>query len=801
VSALIDAMINLLSWLASRGITQKLLLFEADSRNPASEQYFSGLNQMYHELLAVFWLGISVVILLDVISRVLLSTGREGSMQGLARRSLVAAIVATAGEWIWFAIFELQTAVGAFIFANGASLRLYLGDSLAFTGSGLVGTITLAAVIYYVGTGLVAIILIFWLILIVRLLFLCTVFVLTPILALMTIPQDGLGGYMNQAARITMTIAVVMLMFGVIIAAVLASGGALIKGEVIDNFGQASSDKTISSPDGEFSGLEKKSDLRTGEFSHEQNPQSGIISFLEPIIYYGATLWVAIFGTVAIFGGFAQGMGAGGLSFMAISSAGKLMQSSGRRMQQAADVANTAKNIGRSDDTPTTGGTSGSDGSSGDGWNSDVTMPEENGSGEFSFGEGQTGTGGDGGGSEGGSPTPEEAAETAGQTAGAAAGAAGDGANKAAQQLSGSKPEGSSTIASTDQTGSSEDMDVDADTVGEETGDDDPVEELNEELEDNAGGVEGFLRQEGERLEAAGEYVEEEGGVMGVLENADRRLRGYSDDDGDEPMEGLTDEDVESMDEVDADTVDELKKQDLEDKHVQQLTRGDVDSVEDFDFDEDGHYIDEYGNKTDRVHEDTGAMKEFDSDEVQDIEDLKEEVRHDDWETAKEIQERRNDLKQRGYTDDDVQDMTLDKLKDTRKDEMRENLRDDGLEDEDVHEMEGTYVHQVDSLNEEELDHLEKQRDLGPHNPDKSGFNKAYGAASTTMQKAASPFTAYAQAMRLGGVDGIAHMYDAARQASLFDDHEYQVSDRDSPRVVPENQESTDTQPDATGND
>jgi hypothetical protein len=835
--ALVEALFEIVAWFVAGGPTRSLLLLDPNRKhNMASDNMMPGLEQIYSDMVPVFFAGLSLVILASLLARMFFPNSEQTDLQKLSQRVIAAIFVVILGQWIWWGIFEAYYAVGNAVWLAGGDMAPAVETASAGT---FIGVVAMLAIMVYFSSTIIMTVLLFWVILAMRLVFIGVVYAFTPIWMLLWVPQGGIGKYTNQITGIVFSMGSLLLVLGILLAALFSVGS------VMGSFGDDVFDTGSSGElpgGGEFSNADVPRETQGHEFDFADQPdraageprgqfssnpiESALLSVvgeLMPIMMWLGSVWIGMGAIVTVVGRFAMaGMNGGGGGGSGDSSDGSL----------GGKLKGVGKKLGgglrqKSGEWMEKGGQKGQDWF-GSGAGSSTAGTSQSGSvGGGVGGNGQTGS------TSGGAQTTT-ASVSQGQLENP------DSGNGTFENGGGeSVPEGGETTDNEDtviEWGDGEDAQDGEDTDiewgdGEDAQDsdgglpDDPPEELPEnhspemsertQIPDEEGGSsmeeepsassapdsstqtksaqsEGSTQQQARQqaqnaqqerdgnladnvfgaMEKGGRTMQE-GSVTGAASKAkdkmgewNRKLKGEADD-GPDAMEDIDDEDIASMDEVDANTEDELRMDGLTDEDVRDLTHGEVDSVEDFEF-EDASYVNKHDFETDDVDK-------LDGFEAEDIEQLEEEVKHDDWETAKDIQETRNDLKQRGYNDSDLRQMDQEELHDKRVEEMQENLKEDGLTDKHVKDMDGTDARKVDTLSESELSYLEEQQSLGPHNPDKGKLQKAYSYTAGTTDAVTNAGQIYLQGARIGGSEGLEHIAEKADESERLSMNRYSL--------------------------
>lgn len=299
ITNITNALFEVLNYFVAGEITQNLLLLDSGSHNLASASTYPSLATTYRSLTGIYFATLAVSIISVALTRMFFPNNPQTSLPRLGERYLAATLVVGAfGPLIWNGIFEVNYLVGNIIWESGggAGFEFRLQDEMFNTTSSLAAIVGLAVILLYLGSSIVLTILGFWAILGIRLVILAAGYALTPVLLALWAPDVGIGQYASLTARAFYGLVAVLLFLGLLIAAILSTGGALInqQGTVSEEVIQTAAQSP--SPD--------QSQARvTGEFQTATHVSDSPLNFLFPIFVWAGSIWTCIIATIGLLGG------------------------------------------------------------------------------------------------------------------------------------------------------------------------------------------------------------------------------------------------------------------------------------------------------------------------------------------------------------------------------------------------------------------------------------------------------------------------------------------------------------------
>lgn len=298
--SLAEALIGFVNTILSGGVTRRLLFLHEDSQNIATAQSLPELNAMYDLLIPVFFVILMIGATTTAVTVMAFPYDPRTSLARLMERYFIAVlIVVLVGPLMWQAVFEIHHAVGVAIWdaGGGSGIEISLDREMFNTSQSISTVIATAVIVLYLNSGVVLTVILFWFILALRAVILAAGFVLTPILVGFWASDVGPGKYASLSAELFIKLIVALLFLGLLLAAILSSGGALID----QQGGFAGGVST--GQDGSGAEFETASEAATGEFSATDTATSVSINTVFPVFIWMGTMWVAITATGGLLGG------------------------------------------------------------------------------------------------------------------------------------------------------------------------------------------------------------------------------------------------------------------------------------------------------------------------------------------------------------------------------------------------------------------------------------------------------------------------------------------------------------------
>jgi hypothetical protein len=322
-STLAEALINVVMWFVAGDLTRLLLLLHEDSANPAAPDVFPQLNTLYDTLVPVFFL----LVVLGVVSTASTAMVFSGSVSvaRMSERYLVAIIgVVIVGPLLWRGVFAVHNAVGTAIWAagGGSGFQFALDSDVMGGTQSVVATITLGLVLLFVSSSILISVLLFYIMLGARLVILALTYALTPIIGGLWASDVGVLKYGAFSMGLLVNFTVVLLILGLLMAAVFSTGGALVAQQ-----GGAGAAFTTGPPADQSSGIETPPGTNPGNEATETGAFAGAgdvaglgLNLLFPTMVWLGTIWLNILAV----GGLLGGVTTGGASPLRPGTSGRL---------------------------------------------------------------------------------------------------------------------------------------------------------------------------------------------------------------------------------------------------------------------------------------------------------------------------------------------------------------------------------------------------------------------------------------------------------------------------------------------